>query len=66
MEEIIGMPHTGTEQAHVFTEQKGCNWFLTFMNISVGLNGIDVVCGFCSALTQICGSAGVFLCPDTK
>jgi hypothetical protein len=59
MQEITGIPHAGTEQAYVFTEQKGCNWFLTFTNISVGLNGTDTVGGFFSTFMQISGSSKV-------
>jgi hypothetical protein len=59
MEKMTDIPHAGTEQVYVFTEQKGCNWFLTFTTTSVGLYSTDTVGGFFSTLTQICGSSKI-------
>ena len=56
MEEITGIPHVGTGPVFVFRQQMGCNWFLTFTTISVGLNGTDMFGGFFSMLKQISGS----------
>jgi hypothetical protein len=49
-----------TEQVYVFTKQKCCTRYLTFLMISVSLNGTGTVGGFLSTLMPSFGGSKIF------